>query len=236
MRDHIGDDDDLLEGDGVPDAPRPAARVLTPAASTVAPRDPRERIRSSRFGQLIVLLVTAAVVLAGWQIVRMQGQQDRAAQTGGSTVVKLNGTSRVPPPTLGQPATDFSYTTWDGKKITLSELKGKGVWITFGATWCTNCQAEMPDIEAAHKKYADRDVVVLGVNIQEGQEAVKAYAERTGLTMPIGVDPTNEIAEAYAVGAIPAHYFIDRDGVVKDIRVGGLAPDTMDSILKELAP
>ena len=50
------------------------------------------------------------------------------------------------------------------------------------------------------------------------------------------MDPNNEIAEAYAVGAIPAHYFIDSAGVVKDIRVGGLARDTMDSILEELAP
>ena len=236
MRDHVGDDDELIEGTGAPDAPGPGVDVLSPAASTVAPRDPRERIRSSRLGQLVVLLVTAAVVFAGWQIVRLQAERSEESKTGGATVVRLDGTSRVPPPTLGEPATDFTYTTWDGQEITLSEIKGKGVWITFGATWCTNCQAEMPDVEAAHKAFADRDVVVLGINIQEGQEAVKAYAERTGLTLPIGVDPNNEIAEAYAVGAIPAHYFIDSAGVVKDIRVGGLARDTMDSILEELAP
>lgn len=236
MRDHIGDDDDLIEGTNQPDAPARAVDVLGPAASTVAPRDPRERIRSSRVGQLIVLLVTAALVLAGWQVVRMQGAQDRAAQTGGSTVVKLNGTSRVPPPTLGQPATDFTYTTWDGQQVSLSGLKGKGVWVTFGATWCTNCQAEMPDVEAAHRAWADKGVAVIGVNIQEGQDAVKAYAERTGLTMPIGVDASNEIAQAYAVGAIPAHYFIDSAGVVQDVRIGGLSRDTMDSILGGLVP
>ncbi len=236
MRDHIGDDDELLEGTGQPEAPSQGVDVLTPAASTVKARDPRERIRASRLGQLIVLLVTAGIVLAGWQIVRLQEQASNASKTGGSTVVRLNGTSRVPPPTLGEPATDFTYTTWDGKEISLSGLKGKGVWVTFGATWCTNCQAEMPDIEAAHKKWSDRGIAVLGINIQEGPEAVKSYAERVGLTMPLGLDSTNEIAEAYAVGAIPAHYFIDRDGIVKDIRIGGLAPDTMDSILKELAP
>lgn len=236
MRDHIGDDDDLIEGVGKPEAPGRGVDLLAPAASTVVRRDPRERIRSSRLGQLVVLLVTAALVLAGWQIVRLQEQSDRASQTGGATVVRLNGTSRVPPPTLGQPATDFTYTTWDGEEVTLSELKGKGVWITFGATWCTNCQAEMPDVEAASQAFADRGVVVLGINIQEGQEAVKSYAERTGLTMRIGVDPTSEIAEAYAVGAIPAHYFIDPDGIVQDIRVGGLARGTMDSILEGVAP
>lgn len=236
MTDHVGDDDDLLEGSGTPDTPSPGVDVLSPSASTVVRRDPRERIRSSRLGQLAVLLVTAAVVVAGWQIVRMQGEQDRASQTGGATVVRLDGTSRVPPPALGQPATDFTYTTWDGQEITLSDLRGKGVWITFGATWCTNCQAEMPDVEAASRAWADRGVAVLGINIQEDQAAVSSYAERTGLTMPIGLDPTNEVAGAYAVGAIPAHYFIDPEGIVRDIRVGGLSRDTMDSILGELAP
>ena len=235
MRDHVGDDDELIEGTGTPDAPAPVD-VLAPAASTVVRRDPRERIRSSRRGQLLVLLVTAALVLAGWQVVRMQERSDRASQTGGATVVRLDGTSRVPPPELGQPATDFTYTTWDGRAVTLSELRGKGVWITFGATWCTNCQAEMPDVEAASRAWADRDVVVLGINIQEPAEAVRSYAERTGLTVPIGVDPTNEIAGAYAVGAIPAHYFIDGDGIVRDIRVGGLSRSQMDSILEEVAP
>lgn len=236
MRDHVGDDDQLIEGTGTPDAPRPGVDVLAPSASTVAPRDPRERIRSSRLGQFIVLLVTAAVVLGTWQIIKLQDARSQESKTGGATVVKLDGTSRVPPPALGEPATDFTYTTWDGQEITLSELKGKGVWITFGATWCTNCQAEMPDVEAASKDFAGRDVVVLGINIQESAEAVKSYAERTGLTMPLGLDTTNEIAEAYAVGAIPAHYFIDAEGKVKDIRVGGLSRDTMNSILEDIAP
>ena len=52
----------------------------------------------------------------------------------------------------------------------------------------------------------------------------------------ISMNNTSEIAEAYAVGAIPAHYFIDSNGVVQDIRVGGLSRDTMNSILEEIAP
>lgn len=236
MSDHIDEDAALFADayDDDPAGPEPGVDVLAPAASTVAARDPRARIRGSRLGQLVVLVVTAAVVLAGVQIVRLQQASDVASQTGGATVVKLPGTSTVPPPAVGQPAQPFSLTTIDGATVSLTELRGKAVWITFGASWCSACQAEMPDIQDAATRYADRGVVVLGVNISEDNAAVKAYAERMGLTFPIGADPASAIADEYAVGAIPAHYFVDADGVVRDIRVGGLATATMSEILDGL--
>lgn len=194
-------------------------------------RDPRERIRSSPLGTVVVLVVTAAVVAAGVWLVNVGTAQDRAAQTGGATVVKLPGNSTVPPPAVGRPAQDFSLTTHDGRTVTLSALRGQAVWVTFGASWCAPCQAEAPDIEAAHRKYAAQGLVVLGVNITEDNAAVKAYAQRAGLTYPSGADLTSAIADDYAVGSIPAHYFIDRAGVIRDIRQGGLAPTVMESIL-----
>lgn len=233
MSDLISDEDVF---DDLPGRDGNGVDVLAPAgpATTVRARDPRQRLRSSRFGTLIVLLVTTAVVVAGAWLVQRQQQQDAAAQTGGATVVKLPGNSRVPPPEVGKPAQDFSLTTHDGRTLSLSQLRGRTVWVTFGASWCAACQAEVPDIQAAHESYADRGVVVLGVNITEDNAAVRAYAERVGLTYPIGADPNSLVADDYAVSAIPAHYFIDRDGVVRDIRQGSLAPAVMEGILDKL--
>lgn len=70
--------------------------VLTPAADSR--RDPRERIRNSRFGTLIVLLVTAAVIAAGAWLVRQGTAQDAAAQIGGATVITLPGVWTCPRP------------------------------------------------------------------------------------------------------------------------------------------
>lgn len=220
---------DLISDDGLFDDQAPAA-----SGAGRPRRDPRERLRSSRLGTLVVLLVTAAVVIAGATLVRMQQAQDIAAQTGGATVVKLPGTSRVPPPEVGKPAQDFTITTQNGTSVTLSSLRGRAVWVTFGASWCAGCQAEAPDVQAAHEKYAARGLTVLGVNITEDAAAVKAYAERVGLTYPIGADPASAIADEYAVSAIPAHYFIDATGVVRDIRQGTLSPPVVETILARI--
>lgn len=224
-------------------APDAAASVPRPAAAGVdvlaGPNDahrprPRATARGSKPGTLLVLVITAAVVLAGVWLVNLGKGNDSAAQTGAGTSVTMPGLSGVPAPAVGKPAQDFTLTTWDGKKVALSSLKGKNVWLTFGASWCSGCQAEMPDIEAASKAYAGKNVVVVGVNISEDNAAVQAYAQRVGLTYPIGADPNNAIADSYAVSAIPSHFFIDSTGVIREIRIGALSPTTMNSTLDKL--
>ena len=206
-----------------------------PVAVRVAPRPGRrERIRKSRFGTLLVLLVTAVVVTAGVLLVQQGSARDKAAQTGGATVVKLPGLTKVPPPEVGKPAQDFTVTGFDGTRLSLSQFRGKPIWLTFGASWCTGCQAEVPDIEAAYTKFHPSGLVVLGINITEDNAAVKTFAQRVGLTYPMAADPESAIADEYAVSAIPAHYFIDTDGIVRDIRIGALAPGVMQDILNKL--
>jgi len=227
MSDHVLDDDlDELEAASA-DAEKPRmVRVCQPGI--------REQIRSSRFGTLIVLVVVAAVVAAGVWLVNAGTAQDQAVQTGGATVVKLPGTSGVLPPEVGKPATDFTLTGVDGKPVTLASFRGKPVWLTFGASWCSGCQAEVPDIQALWVKYRDSGLVVLGINIQEDNPAVKAFADRVGLTFPMAADPNGAVADSYAVAAIPSHYFIDGKGIIRDIRVGALGPSTMDDIVSKL--
>lgn len=246
-------DDDLLVGTDASDAaassktsrtPQPPSAdaavgtadgldVLSVPSAKASVAGPR-RIGSSRLGTLLVLVVTAALVIGGVWLVNRGNSSNAEAQTGGGTIIKLPGTSSVPPPELGKPAQDFTLTTIDGKSVSLAGLKGKPVWVTFGASWCAGCQAEVPDIQAAYSRFSGKGVVVLGINISEEAPIVKAYAARMGLTFPMGADPKSAIADMYAVSAIPSHFFIDSQGVIRDIRVGALAPDTMDSILNKL--
>lgn len=197
-------------------------------------RDARARLRSSRHGTLVVLAVTAVLVVAGAWLVQVGTVRDAAAQSGGMTIVKLPGTSGVPAPEVGKPAHDATIALSDGTSTTLSAHRGKVVWLTFGASWCTACQSEVPDIQAAHEKYAARGLVVLGVNITEDRAAVAAYAARVGLTYPVGADPNSTVAADYAVAAIPVHYFVNREGVLVDIRQGTLSAAVIDEILTPL--
>ena len=79
--------------------------------------------------------------------------------------------------------------------------------------------------------------MVLGVNINESQDAVRSYASRIGTTYPVGADDQSAIADAYRVSAIPAHFFVDRTGVLREIRQGGVSTDSIaTSVDRAMAP
>lgn len=200
-------------------------------ATVTRPMSWQQRIRESRLGTVLVLALTAAIVSAGAYLV------DRPAEAaaGATTAVELTGAGNGAAPKIGSPSQDFTATTLDGKKVSLSSFKGRPVWLTFGASWCAACVAEAADIEAAYRKFAPQKVVILAISISEDAATVKDYADRVGLTYPQVADPETAIASAYRVNGIPAHFFIDASGVLRSMKTGALSPDTMNAALTEIS-
>jgi cytochrome c biogenesis protein CcmG/thiol:disulfide interchange protein DsbE len=200
--------------------------MTTPASTVEKPKGTRPKLGQSRLGTLLVLAVTAAIVMGGAYLV--------GRPKSGVTPVAL-GSSSSPAPKVGQAAQDFTATTVDGKKVSLSSFKGQPVWLTFGASWCADCQAEAPDIEAAYKKHQAERLVVLSVSVNEKDAAtVVDYANRAGLTFPKIWDSNDTIGSAYRVNGIPAHFFIDASGILRSSKVGLLSPEKMEAALKEI--
>ena len=119
-------------------------------------------------------------------------------------------------------APDFRITTTDGKVVSLSDYKGQPVWLVFGASWCADCRAEAADLQATYQTFKDKGLQVLQVSIEEDTQAVKDYAGRVGLTFPMAADPQTIVAGQYRILGIPTHYFIDRDGIIRQMRIGGM--------------
>jgi cytochrome c biogenesis protein CcmG, thiol:disulfide interchange protein DsbE len=175
------------------------------------------------------MVVTAAVILA------VSYLANKPASGGGSlTSVVLSGHASGPAPEVGKPAPDFSATTVEGSKVTLSELRGRPVWVTFGATWCQECRVESPDLEAAYEKYRSQGLQVLSVFIQNDRSDIVDYAKRTGLTFPKIDDSSDEIASSYRIVGIPSHFFVDRSGVLRAIDISALDPATIDENLAQI--
>ncbi|HYO19208.1 MAG TPA: TlpA disulfide reductase family protein [Dermatophilaceae bacterium] len=202
---------------------------MSPVTTVDQPKGLRERVRDSRLGTLLVLAVTAAIVMGGTYLVNGGPE----AKAGVSAVNVAPGTGAAPK--VGTPAQDFDATTVDGKKVSLSSYKGQAVWLTFGASWCAACQAEAPDIQAAYLKAKSQGAVVLAISISEDSATVLEYATRIGLTYPQVTDPDTRIASAYRVNGIPAHFFIDKSGILRSQKTGGLNPETMDAALREIS-
>ena len=201
--------------------------LTEPAPSGTGAADWRTRLRESRLGTVGVLAVTAVLVLGGAHLV--SGGSDTAED--GVSRVELVGQAG-PAPEVDAPAHDFRAVTTDGREVALSDYAGQPVWLVFNATWCSSCRAEAPDIQEAYAEHDD--VTVLSVYIAESERTVVGYTERAGLTYDHIADPQTTIASAYRVLGIPAHFFIDGDGVLRSSAVGSLSRAQMDQALADI--
>jgi cytochrome c biogenesis protein CcmG/thiol:disulfide interchange protein DsbE len=139
----------------------------------------------------------------------------------------------IPTPLIGKPATPFTLTLFDGRQLSLEELRGQVVFLNFWASWCPPCRAEARTLEAAWQKYQDRDVVFLGVDIQDRQEAARGFLQKFGITYPNGRDDAGKIAIAYGVWGLPETFIIDRDGRITYKHIGALGWITITTKLDE---
>jgi cytochrome c biogenesis protein CcmG, thiol:disulfide interchange protein DsbE len=198
------------------------------AAPALRPQDRPARGGRGRVASLLIMAATGVLILG------LAYVANRPADASGVTPVSLIGTPTGPAPIVGQPAPDFSAVTIDGKTVKLADLKGSIVWVTFGASWCQPCRAENPDVEATYEAFKARGVVVVQVYMGEDQAAVTDYSGRIGLTYLRIPDPASQLTTEYRILGIPTHFFIDRQGILRQLKVGTLDPDSMRSILTGL--
>lgn len=148
--------------------------------------------------------------------------------------------SSSPSPREGFYAPDFTLDTLTGDQIQLSGLRGKIVVVNFWTTWCPPCRAETPALEMAYKTYKDADVVVLGVNLtdQDSLKDVQSFVQEFGLTYPILLDHDGAISLLYQLNGLPTTFFMNRQGVIRTVIVGGPMSETfirskVETLLKE---
>lgn len=188
--------------------------------------DWRARVRGSRLGNVLVIAITALAVAIGVWLVNRPAADDQDA---GGAVSQVDVDGAVTAPQVGDRAPGFNATALDGSEVQVGN-SGRPTWLLFVATWCSGCRAEMPDVQAAHELVGD-DVDVVAVYVGETRSVVEPYVGRLGLTFAQVPDSRTEIAAGYGVMGVPAHYFIDAQGVVQHTWVGVLSPDQIDEAL-----
>jgi cytochrome c biogenesis protein CcmG/thiol:disulfide interchange protein DsbE len=136
--------------------------------------------------------------------------------------------SASPSPREGFYAPDFTLETLTGDQVQLSRLRGKIVVINFWTTWCPPCRAETPALETSYKAYKDVDVVILGLNLtdQDSLNDVQSFVQEFGLTYPILLDRDGATGLLYQLNGLPTTVFINRQGVIRTVVVGGPMSET----------
>ncbi|HEY1111922.1 MAG TPA: TlpA disulfide reductase family protein [Chitinophagaceae bacterium] len=124
---------------------------------------------------------------------------------------------------IGTEAIDFTQNDLDGKPVALSSFKGKYVLLDFWASWCKPCRIENPNVVKAYNKFKDKNFTILGVSLDQNEEAWKKAIEKDGLPWTHVSDLqswNNAVAALYRVQAIPQNYLIDPNGkiIAKNLR------------------
>ena len=181
------------------------------------------------WGTAIVLVLTAIYVT------KYYNKDSNSSNTQNASYKSAQGQAvSASSDSAGQKAIDFTLTDLDGKKVSLSDFKGKNVYINFWATWCPWCVKELPDIEKVYNEYKDKDLVILAVDLGESKDTVKSFINRNNYHFKALLDSGESVAQAYNVNSIPVSIFIDKNGNITVKRVGALSAEEMQAYVKQL--
>lgn len=173
---------------------------------------------------VVALTVLALLGLLVWGIARKQGS------FAGIAVNTVGQVGRLP----RGPAQDFQIRLFTGGDFRLTEQRGKPVMVSFWASWCPPCRDEASVLERAWRRYRDRGVVLVGVDIWDSEQDALGFLRQFGVTYPNGPDPNGSIAIDYGLTGIPETFFVRPDGAVARHWIGPLTDEQIAALIEEL--
>jgi thiol-disulfide isomerase/thioredoxin len=135
----------------------------------------------------------------------------------------------------GRAEPTYDVTTLDGARLSGASLRGKVVLVNFWATWCVPCRVEMPLLERMYARHRDSGFELVGFSVDRGgADAVRAFLRERSVTYPVAmVGP--EVERSFGgIRGYPTSFLIDRQGVVRHVVIGPLAPATLELAVQRL--
>jgi len=121
---------------------------------------------------------------------------------------------------VGSIAPDFTLTDRKGNTWTLSELKGRVVFVNFWATWCSPCREEMPAMQRLMDMLPGDKFTMLAVLNRDSPGNADLFARKNTISIPILNDMANNIGPMYGLTGLPETFIIDKQGIVREKFIG----------------
>lgn len=116
-------------------------------------------------------------------------------------------------------APQFTLPTSD-TSISLSDLKGKVIYLDFWASWCTPCRKSFPWMNEMQERYGKNGLVVVAINLDKDKTALNKFRKKYPVDFIIAEDPNGDIAKQYKVLGMPSAYLISREGKIINSHIG----------------
>jgi peroxiredoxin len=190
-------------------------------------------MKKKMFG-LIIVAILISIMIVGFVKGNVDTEESFSREQKGVDLLDVTSEEGL---TKGDLAPDFTLTTLDGKKVQLSELKGKKVIVNFWATWCPPCKAEMPHMQNFYEDFSDEEnVEILAVNLtsEDKEESVQNFVQDYGLTFPIPMDTKGVVGETFQAITIPTSYMIDTKGRIQNKVVGPMDENMIKDFVSNL--
>jgi cytochrome c biogenesis protein CcmG, thiol:disulfide interchange protein DsbE len=137
-------------------------------------------------------------------------------------------------PVVGSPALPFDLKSLEGKSVGLTSFRGQPVVVNFFASWCDPCREEMPLINELASKGVKDGYSVLGIAVEDSRAAVTEFAKESRLVFPIALDLNSTVKRAYRIFGPPATFFIDGQGIIRDIVLGPITAERAREAMKKI--
>jgi len=109
----------------------------------------------------------------------------------------------------------FTLPDINGKKVSLSEFKGKVVILNFWATWCGPCRAEMPSLNKLYIALKDKGLAVIAISVDTSEKTVRPFIKEQKLSFPVLMDKDKAVSfDEYGIFGLPTTFLIDRNGMI----------------------
>ena len=207
---------------------------------------------------IVAIIMIGALSLMGWAGYRNYESRKEQASMAHTPVMTLvpdgqaaptasagdtASANAMPQPLKGKPAPKFTLVDLNGKKVSLSDYKGKPVLLNFWATWCGPCKIEIPWMEKLRDQYKDQGFEVLGIESDSYDDDPKALAEykagvaksatALGINYPVLLGGET-ISEAYGgLDGLPNSFYVDRNGIITAQIVGLRDRDEIEANIKK---
>lgn len=135
----------------------------------------------------------------------------------------------------GSPAPAFTLTRLEGRTVEFPRhYQGKVVALRFWADWCPYCRSEMQALEPVYRRYRERGLTYLAVNVMQPRGQVEAFVREVGVSAEVLLDGDGQVTRAFGVMGLPVTVFVDREGIVRSRIVGESTAETFGDAVESL--